>query len=64
MTIQSCLDKVVNAGEDGEEAGAHGAALLDPPEAEDDRPLVFLVRNIVKYLSRYFLFEAISPELV
>ena len=28
-------DDVVYAGEDGEQAGAHRAALLDPPQPED-----------------------------
>ena len=28
-------DDVVDAGEDGEQAGAHRAALLDPPQPED-----------------------------
>ena len=35
-------DDVVNDGEDGEEAGTHGTALLNPPEPEDHGSLVFL----------------------
>ena len=35
-------DDVVNAGKDCEEAGTHGATLLNPPEPEDHGSLVFL----------------------
>ena len=35
-------DDLVDAGDDEEEAGAHGAALLDAPESEDDSALVLL----------------------
>ena len=35
-------DDLVDAGDDEEEAGADGAALLDAPESEDDSALVLL----------------------
>ena len=35
-------DDVIDAGKDGEQTGAHSAALLDPPEPEDHSSLVFL----------------------
>ena len=46
-------DDVINAGEDGEQPGAHGAALLDPPKPKDHGSLVFLEIQIQTLFNIY-----------
>ena len=46
-------DDVINAGEDGEQSGAHGTALLDPSQPKDHGSLVFLEIQIQTLFNIY-----------